>query len=261
MEPHGGAALECLLAEDDPAEVRLVRDVLPAVPLPIRLHVVDDEDHALAYLQQHGRYVGTPRPDLAILAVNLPKRRCEDVLVALKEDPVLQAIPVFVALEFAGERVRVRRPGLHRTHFLLKPLTAHQLRRAFGHRSLQDRVNETLETAQATMARAHAAINWTRQLRQEREEFRQSRRAWAERKAEQHARLQSDSPPLPTPVHARATPLPPSLPVVDFLVLAEFMREELQKFFSVARRGQDPDAIVHAAGQLQQALRQGIANR
>jgi CheY-like chemotaxis protein len=254
MEPHGRAAIECLLAEDDPAEVRLVRDALPAVPLPIHLNVVDDGDQALAFLRQHGVYVGAPRPDLVILDVNLPTGGGDGVLAGLTGDSALQAIPVFVALEFAGERVRVQQQGLQRAHYLLKPLTARQLLCAFGHRSMRDRANETIEAAQAAITRAHVLIDWARKVQQESQEFRQYRRAWAERKAEQHSRPRSDFPPLPISSRAQESPVPSPLAVVDFLVMAEFMREELQKFFSVARKGQDHDAIVLATEQLQHAL-------
>jgi len=43
-------------------------------------------------------------------------------------------------------------------------------------------------------------------------------------------------------------------PFVDFLQTADFMREELQKFFIVVRRGPHTEAIRQATEQLQHAL-------
>jgi two-component system, chemotaxis family, response regulator Rcp1 len=254
MEPHDGAAIECLLAENNPTEVRLVQGALPAVPLPIRLHVADDGAQALAFLRRQGTYAAAPRPDLVILALSLPQRRGEDILATLTRDPLLQSIPVFVALEFVGERVRVRRQGFSSAHYLLKPLTARQLLRVFRHSSLQDRVSDTLRAVQATLTRAQVAIDLTRQLQREREEFRQARRAWAERKAEQHSRPRSDSPPPPRPSHLRGPSISSLLPAVDFLQTADFLREELQKFFRAVRRGEDKEALLHVTEQLRHAL-------
>ena len=44
------------------------------------------------------------------------------------------------------------------------------------------------------------------------------------------------------------------LPVVDFMQTADSMREELQEFFRIVRRGQHPEDIRQAAEQLKHAL-------
>jgi hypothetical protein len=41
---------------------------------------------------------------------------------------------------------------------------------------------------------------------------------------------------------------------VDFLQTADFLREELQKFFRAVRRGEDKEALLHATEQLRHAL-------
>jgi CheY-like chemotaxis protein len=148
MDIHSRAWIECLLVEDNPGDVRLVRETLRDLPLPIRLHVADDGEQALAFLRQRGVYDAVPRPDVVILDLSLPKLRGEDVLAALTGDPVLQAIPVFITLEFAAERALVRRQGLHPTHYLLKPLTARQLLRAFRHGAMRAKVKNTLQAVQ-----------------------------------------------------------------------------------------------------------------
>jgi CheY-like chemotaxis protein len=254
MEPPSGAAIECLLAEDNAVEVQRVWEALPAVPVPLHLHVVDDGEQALTFLQQHGVYAAAPRPDLVFLDLSLPKRRGEDVLAVLQGDPILQTIPVFVALESVGERVVVQRQGLHPVHYLLKPLIARQLLRALRHGSMRGRVNDTLEAVRKTTARAHAAVDRTRQLLQEAEEFRQYRRAVAERQAEQGLHSQSDLLSLPISARSSGTPQPWLLSEVDFLRWADYMREELHQFFLVVRRRQANDALLHAAEQLQDAL-------
>jgi CheY-like chemotaxis protein len=238
MEPSGRAAIECLLAEDDPAEVQHVRDALPAMPLPVHLHMAEDGEQAAAFLQRHGAYASAPRPDLVILDASLPKRGGEDVLTSLTGNPILQTVPVFVALEFAGEREHVRRQGLPPAHYLLKPLVARQLLQALCHESLRDRSKEIFETTRETIAYAQATREWARQVRQEAQEFRQYRRAWAERKAAQQA-------------------LPPQASTVaadGFLRMADVMRDELQNFFTVLHRGKDTDALRRATEGLQQVL-------
>jgi two-component system response regulator len=254
MELQSRAAIECLLAEDNPGDVQLVRDALSSLSLPIQLHVVDDGEQAVAFLQQRDVYAGTPRPDLVILDLSLPKRRGEEVLATLKGDAGLQTIPVFVALEFAEERFLVRRQGLRPARYLLKPITAWQLLRALRNSRIRDRVNETLESVRETTAYAHATIDWTRKLVQEAREFRQYRRAWAERKAEQQARPGRDSPSLASLSRSGEGSRAALLPGADFLRTADVMREELQKFYSVVRQEQNKEALLRAAEQLQQAL-------
>jgi two-component system, chemotaxis family, response regulator Rcp1 len=91
-----GAVLRLLVADDDPANVRLLREVFSPVDTADRLHVVRDGEEALDFLHKRGRYADAPTPDVVLLDVDMPKRSGFDVLCDVKADPELRGIIIIV---------------------------------------------------------------------------------------------------------------------------------------------------------------------
>jgi chemotaxis family two-component system response regulator Rcp1 len=85
-----------LLVEDNPADVRLVREALGAGPGAPVLHVVGDGEDALRFLRRQPPFADAPRPELVLLDLNLPRRDGREVLAEAKADPALRTIPVVV---------------------------------------------------------------------------------------------------------------------------------------------------------------------
>jgi CheY-like chemotaxis protein len=56
--------------------------------------VVVDGVEALTYLRREGQYAASPRPDLILLDLKLPRKSGREVLAEFKEDPDLRRIPV-----------------------------------------------------------------------------------------------------------------------------------------------------------------------
>jgi chemotaxis family two-component system response regulator Rcp1 len=85
-----------LLVEDSPGDIRLTletfRDTNPAV----QLHVARDGAEAMAFLRRDGEHSLSPRPDLILLDLNLPKMDGRQVLAQIKEDTELKTIPTVV---------------------------------------------------------------------------------------------------------------------------------------------------------------------
>ena len=84
-----------LLVEDNPADVRLTRLAL-SEGATTRLSVAADGEQALAMLRHEDGYQETPRPDLILLDLNLPKKHGHEVLAEIKGDPRFSSIPVVV---------------------------------------------------------------------------------------------------------------------------------------------------------------------
>ncbi|MGK7882106.1 MAG: response regulator [Crocosphaera sp.] len=85
-----------LLVEDSKADIRLVQEVLKTSTVPHQLMIVRNGMDAMAYLRKEGEFSESPRPNLIILDLNLPRKDGREVLAEIKSDPDLKRIPVIV---------------------------------------------------------------------------------------------------------------------------------------------------------------------
>ncbi len=109
-------AARLLLVEDNPGDVRLVREALALCPGPCELTVARDGDQALALLRGPG-----PRPHLVLLDLQLPRRHGLEVLAALRADPTLAGLPVVVFTSSEAGDDRRRALGLGADAYHPKP--------------------------------------------------------------------------------------------------------------------------------------------
>ncbi len=111
-----------LLVEDNPADADLVRENFEASKVVNELYVVADGVEAMAFLRQESKYKDTPRPDLVLLDLNLPRKNGREVLAEMKADPVLRRIPVVVLTSSEAEEDVVKSYDLHASAYVTKPL-------------------------------------------------------------------------------------------------------------------------------------------
>jgi two-component system, chemotaxis family, response regulator Rcp1 len=90
------APIEVLLVEDSPGDVRLTQEAFHEANEDVQLHVAYDGVEAMAFLRKEGKYAGVPRPDLVLLDLNLPRMDGREVLLHIKEDANLKAIPTAI---------------------------------------------------------------------------------------------------------------------------------------------------------------------
>jgi CheY-like chemotaxis protein len=88
------APTEILVVEDNPADIRLLREGLSTTP-HIRLRVVENGYEALEYLQSCGTQ-NASIPSLILMDLNLPGLDGRDLLARIKGDDRLKRIPVIV---------------------------------------------------------------------------------------------------------------------------------------------------------------------
>ena len=88
--------IDVLLVEDSPGDIRLTQEAFRAANSDIRLHVAMDGVEALAFLAQEGEHAESPRPDLILLDLNLPKKDGREVLQHIRGDDGLKSIPTVI---------------------------------------------------------------------------------------------------------------------------------------------------------------------
>jgi chemotaxis family two-component system response regulator Rcp1 len=115
-------ALEVLLVEDSPGDVRLTREAFREANPSINLHVACDGVVAMAFLRKQGPYADAPRPDLILLDLNLPKMDGREVLAHIKEDQDLKTIPTVILTTSEAEADIVTSYQLQANCYLSKPV-------------------------------------------------------------------------------------------------------------------------------------------
>ena len=88
-----------LLADDDPDDRLLAQEALRENDLEAEMRCVEDGEELLDYLHRRNGYADpaeSPRPDLILLDLNMPRMDGGTALRAIKQDPALRAIPVVV---------------------------------------------------------------------------------------------------------------------------------------------------------------------
>jgi CheY-like chemotaxis protein len=115
-------AVEILMVEDNPGDVRLTREALKGGKIWNQLHVVEDGVAALDFLHRRAPHEDAPRPDLILLDLNLPKKDGREVLAAIKADESLKIIPVVILTTSQAEEDVIRAYALNANCYVTKPV-------------------------------------------------------------------------------------------------------------------------------------------
>lgn len=113
---------EILIIEDNPADVRLMREALCDLQPPIGIHVASDGEEALLFLGRAGHHMAAPQPSLVFLDFNLPKSDSRELLRRMKADEQLRLIPVAVLTTSDAEKDIREAYELHANCYLRKPV-------------------------------------------------------------------------------------------------------------------------------------------
>jgi CheY-like chemotaxis protein len=111
-----------LIVEDNPGDVRLMREALRECGLACRTCDVADGLQALAFLRRQPPYEDAVRPDLVFLDLNLPHKNGRQVLAEMKSDAQLRSIPVVVLSTSAAPQDIAGAYDLHANCYLVKPM-------------------------------------------------------------------------------------------------------------------------------------------
>lgn len=120
-----GEKVITLLVEDEEAHAVLTMRTLEEEGMRNEIHWVTDGEEALEYLFQTGDYADkskSPRPDLVLLDLRLPKLDGHKVLNAIKQSEELKLIPVVILTTSENNEDMIQAYGNHANSYLIKPL-------------------------------------------------------------------------------------------------------------------------------------------
>jgi CheY-like chemotaxis protein len=133
-----GSPVIILLVEDDPAHAEIVRRNLGSFRVANRIIHMEDGQAALDYLLRHAPYANpktSPRPNLILLDLRLPKVDGMEVLRRIKEDEELKRIPTVILTTSGAESDLVNAYTHGAGSYLVKPVDFEKfskLMEAFG---------------------------------------------------------------------------------------------------------------------------------
>lgn len=123
MKPIGRSiAIDVLLVEDSPGDVRLTQEALREANQAVHLHVATDGVEAMQFLRREGSHADAPCPDLILLDLNLPRMDGREVLALIKEDDRLKTIPTIILTTSAAEADIMKSYQLQANCYLTKPV-------------------------------------------------------------------------------------------------------------------------------------------
>ncbi len=114
--------LSILLVEDNPGDVRLTHEALKECGVNSTMNAVVDGSEAIKYLYNEGPYVDSPRPDLILLDLNLPKKDGREVIACIKKDEKLMTIPIVVLTTSNAEGDILKVYDLGANCYMAKPI-------------------------------------------------------------------------------------------------------------------------------------------
>lgn len=122
-----GNPVRILVVDDDPVDVRLMREALRESKVIAIMESVHDGMEAIAYLRREGQYSQAKRPDLILLDLNMPRKDGRAVLSEIKRDPSLRRIPVVILTTSRADQDVIQTYDLGANAYVVKPVDLDQL--------------------------------------------------------------------------------------------------------------------------------------
>jgi chemotaxis family two-component system response regulator Rcp1 len=119
--------VEVLLIEDNPGDVRLVREVLKEAQFPHHLSVVKDGAEAIAFIRRQGSYAQAPSPRLILLDLNLPKKGGLEMLEEVSPELAKNQARVVILTNSEAEKDLDQSFTLGAVSYMVKPIDAEKL--------------------------------------------------------------------------------------------------------------------------------------
>jgi CheY-like chemotaxis protein len=117
-----GKPIVILLVEDNLGDVRLTQEAFKEGRVSNLLIVAADGIEAMSILRRKEPHSESPRPDLILLDLNIPRMDGRQVLAEIKSDPDLKRIPVIILTTSKAEEDILRTYDLNANCYITKPV-------------------------------------------------------------------------------------------------------------------------------------------
>ncbi len=124
MSPGVSNPIEILLVEDNPGDVRLIKEVFKDAKIYNNMQVAYDGEAAMEILRRDEG--NTIFPDLILLDLNLPKKDGREVLREIKGDDCLKCIPVVILTTSNAEEDLIETYKMNANCYITKPVDLDQ---------------------------------------------------------------------------------------------------------------------------------------
>ncbi len=118
------------MADDDAEDCLLVREALGEIGYPCDIRFVRDGEELFDYLSREGEYIDgrdTPRPDLILLDLKMPRMDGRETIRRLKSDPRFRPIPVIALTTSSAPDDVEASYALGANSYIAKPTTFRDL--------------------------------------------------------------------------------------------------------------------------------------
>lgn len=134
--PAPDRPMNILVGEDDPDDRKILKKAFGTRKRAVRLAFAEDGEEVLDYLHRRGIFAhpeASPRPDLILLDLYLPKQDGKAVLRVIRESNDLKTIPVIVLTGSRSDRDLMETFDLGVHSYLEKPATYPEWTSLIGH--------------------------------------------------------------------------------------------------------------------------------
>jgi len=114
--------IKILLVEDNPADIRLIKEVFKDTDSNNEIYVVKDGVDALNFLNKKAGFGDAPKPDIILLDLNLPRKDGREVLKEIKENDNFKYIPIVVLTTSSSKEDVIKTYGNHANCYITKPV-------------------------------------------------------------------------------------------------------------------------------------------
>ncbi len=123
-------SINLLIADDDPDDRMMTQAALEESYLLNNLYFVENGQELMDFLKRRGKYTDpatSPRPDLVLLDLNMPRKDGREALMEIKADPELRSIPIIVLTTSKSEQDILKSYDLGVNCFISKPVLFEEL--------------------------------------------------------------------------------------------------------------------------------------